>query len=141
MCIDANHPTLELQAIQNDLTRYYEDDLTSGVATDRPADNSLFTFLEMVELLKPMFKDNQMKTKVWNQKFKIHHDQRRMDTVLCVKSGLNATYISGGRFNVSGTHVKRTNTRQKLGELESQSVPVEITLEADDEASARTWVR
>ena len=131
---------MKLQRIQTDLERYYGEDLTNGVAAERPDDNSLFTFLQMVELVKPMFKDMQMKG--WTQGFKDHQQQYRMDTVLSVQNGLSATHISEGDFKVSGIHISNELANEGQTKLTpEQSLPVEVTLQAADEASAHEWVR
>ena len=87
---------------------------------------SSLTFDELVELLKPLGKTMDFE--------KAKPREYRIDIVLGVHA-VQATHISSGRFKVSGVHF------QILAEgLPQDSLPVEVTLEADDETKAQEWV-
>ena len=89
---------------------------------------SVLTFVEMVALLQPLA--DQMDFK------KAARAEYRLDTVLTVESGLQATHIAAARFKVTGLHLKVSADGSP-----GDSLPVEVTLEAADEAMAEGWVQ
>jgi hypothetical protein len=115
-----------MQQIKADLDTCYAE-----TGMQKPAAG--LTFLQLVDLLQPL--------RTLMQFAKAQRAEYRVDTVLGVQGhtgskGVQATHVAARRFKVSGVHFQISD---KSGEPHD-SLPVEVTLEADDEAKAHAWV-
>jgi hypothetical protein len=88
---------------------------------------SVLTFAELIDLLQPLAEQMDFK--------KAAQPEYRLDTVLSVQSCMQATHVAGARFKVSGVHFQMSEHGSA-----GDSLPVEVTLEAADEAKAQQWV-